>query len=116
MSAGVTRTNAYSVRDNPIKPTAPQRFIEVTASDRGPYNGLVELMWASRRAMRFGCKCGCSITSIASQQFIDPAGRDRVLTNDSVRALPTEDDRLDQEPRQLHAATSVAVRYHLDMP
>jgi hypothetical protein len=36
MSAGATRTNAYSVRDNPIKPAAPQRFLEVNASDRGP--------------------------------------------------------------------------------
>jgi len=67
---------------------------------------LVDLLGAGGWPVRPRFQGRGPIATVASEQFVEPAARDRVLTDELIWTLLAEDDRLDQEPRQLHAATS----------
>ena len=67
---------------------------------------LLDLMGTGGWPVRPGLEASWSVAPVASEEFVEPAARDRVLAHEPVGALLTKDDRLDQVPRQLHAATS----------
>src|SRR5512135_3009299 len=72
----------------------------------GVNDALVDLVRTGGGAVGPGLEGSGSVPAVASQEFVEPAARDRVLANQLVRALLPQNDRLDQEPCQLHAATS----------
>ena len=51
--------------------------------------GLVDLVRTARWAVSPGFQTSRSFTSVSSQQFVEPTARDRVLANQSIRALFT---------------------------
>src|SRR5438445_5061212 len=60
-----------------------------TELEDGVHNCLVDLVWTGGWAVGSRLQGGRSIAPVASQQLVEPAAGDRVLTNQSVRALFT---------------------------